>query len=163
MSGQTEHDLLDFFCPIDISSESRAQAFLWLCYHYLEGPTENPFSDEYSLEHPNKVPKLHILSPEESLLENVDPPDEKEWGERMTKQRREFMANKDKTPDPGAEGSQGPKGKEKAKGPGRGRGGGRKKGEKKAASAQSRDLRPKPSVDDEDELMSEGSCSIFSR
>ncbi|KAK7694486.1 hypothetical protein QCA50_001672 [Cerrena zonata] len=162
LSGQTEHDLLDFFCPIDISSESRAQAFLWLCYHYLEGPTENPFSDEYSLEHPNKVPKLHILSPEESLLENVDPPDEKEWGERMTRQRREFMANKDKTPDPGAEGSQGPKGKEKAKGPGRGRGGGRKKGEKKAASAQSRDLRPKPSVDDEDELMSEASLPVSS-
>lgn len=118
------------------------------------------------MEHPSKVPKLHILSPEESLLENVDTPEEKAWGVRMTIQRREFMAKKDKTPEPGAEGSQGPKGKEKAKGPGRGRGGGRKKTEKKAipmSTVQSRDLLPRPSADEEDELMSEGNYNMFPR
>lgn len=148
---------MDFFCPIDISSESRAQAFLWLCYNYLEGPTENPFADDYSLEHANKVPKLHILSPEESLLENVDPQEEKEWGERMQTQRKEFMANKDKTPEPGTEV---PKVKEKPKGPGRGRGGGRKKKVAVVPTVQSRDLLPRPPLDDDDEIMSEGSSNL---
>lgn len=86
-------------------------------------------------------------------MENVDPPDEKEWGEKMTLQRKEFMANKDKTPEPGAEGSQGAKGKERARGRGRG---GRKKSEKKVAASLSQSHVLPKAEEDEDEIMSEG-------
>ncbi|KAI0785991.1 hypothetical protein C8Q75DRAFT_808782 [Abortiporus biennis] len=88
-------DFLDFFCPINISSESRARAILWLCYHYLEAPSVNPFDDDYSRSHPGKTPKLTVLSNDEFLLENVDPPEERAWGEKMLQQRKTFMATKD--------------------------------------------------------------------
>ncbi len=90
-------DLSDFFSPINVSSESRARAFLWLCYHYHESPLPNPFDDEYSRRHPGQVPTLESLSPEEAKLENMDTPEEKEWGLRMKEQRRIFMENKDKS------------------------------------------------------------------
>lgn len=38
-------DFLDLFTPVHISSESRARAFLWLCYHYHEAPSDNPYAD----------------------------------------------------------------------------------------------------------------------
>ncbi|KAI0082193.1 hypothetical protein K474DRAFT_1612014, partial [Panus rudis PR-1116 ss-1] len=114
-ASQTNYDIQDFFCPINISSESRARAFLWLCYHYLEGSGPNPFADSFADANPGKIPRLEILSEEEMLLENVDPPDEKEWGEKMSSQRKEFMANKDKEPEPGAEGEDGAKPKLKPK------------------------------------------------
>ncbi|CCM02787.1 uncharacterized protein FIBRA_04896 [Fibroporia radiculosa] len=93
------YDFLDFFTPIHISSESRARAFLWLCYHYHEAPSYNPFSDDHANTHPGQIPSLAVLSPEEAALENVDPPDEIEWGWKMTRQRREFMENKAKEGD----------------------------------------------------------------
>jgi len=93
-------DFLDFFTPIHISSASRARAFLWLCHHYHEGTSYNPFSDDHANAHPGQIPSLVILSPEEAAQENVDPPDEREWGERMTLQRKEFMENKLKEEDP---------------------------------------------------------------
>ncbi|CAL1696159.1 unnamed protein product [Somion occarium] len=169
-ASQTNYDLLDFFCPINISSESRGRAFLWLCYHYLEGPNPNPFADEFALANPGKTPRLRILSAEETLLENVDPSSEKEWGERMTIQRREFVANKDKPPVPGEEGSIEPKHKEKAKPApkvrgGRGGRGGRKSrpGPQSASTSQNREILPRLTMADEmlsnnqDELMSEAS------
>lgn len=130
---QSKYDLLDFFCPISLSSESRARALLWLFYHYLEAPSHNPFSDDFASEHPGKIPRLETLSDEEMLLENVDPLDEREWGQQMTQQRLVFMANKDKTPEAPGEDAQPEqtKPKTKSKGPGRGVGGGRKKRELK--------------------------------
>ena len=89
-------DLLDFFCPVHISSESRARAFLWLCHHYYEGTTPNPFDDAQSRKKPGLIPVLETLSLEEAALENVDTAEEKAWGEKMTAQRKIFMANKDK-------------------------------------------------------------------
>ena len=77
------------------SSESRARAFLWLLYHYHEAPSPNPFDDEQSRRHPGLVPHLEPLSAEEASLENVDTPDEKAWGAKMSDQRRIFLANKD--------------------------------------------------------------------
>ncbi|KAI0702487.1 hypothetical protein BC835DRAFT_1500935 [Cytidiella melzeri] len=90
------YELQDFFTPINISSESRARAFLWLCHHYYEGSSPNPYDDTYSEQHPGIIPKLYPLSAEEAQLENVDTPDEKAWGEKMTSQRALFLETKDK-------------------------------------------------------------------
>jgi hypothetical protein len=84
----------DIFVPGTFSSASRAQAFLWLCYHYLESVSipGNPFADEYSKKHPGKAPWLRCLSPEELALENVDTSEEIAWGLEMGARRQEFIA-----------------------------------------------------------------------
>lgn len=89
-------DLLDFFSPVHISSESRARAFLWLCFHYYEATSPNPFEDPQSQQKPGRIPPLESLSPEEAQLENVDTPEELAWGEKMQAQRKIFVENKDK-------------------------------------------------------------------
>jgi len=113
-------EFLDLFLPIQVSSSSRARAFLWLIYHYLElpsssvsssvgdddydgdgtsVPTTNPFADKHALLHPGKIPLLKMLTPEEMELENVDEEEEKLWGEKMLSQRKEFQAKMDKAKD----------------------------------------------------------------
>lgn len=87
----TSFDFLDLFTPIKVSSRSRANAILWLCYHYLEAPTPNPFADEQANKNPGKMPALIVLSVEQAAAENVDTPDEVEWGQKMYSQRKEFM------------------------------------------------------------------------
>lgn len=142
---------MDFFSPIPISSETRARAFLWLCYHYYEAPSQNPFDDEYSRGHHGIIPTLEPLSAEEALLENLDTPEEKEWGEKMTAQRRLFMETKDKMLPPGehSNDSQEPESSTSASkqkgsragrggGQGRGRGGRRQKGRGAALTADTR-------------------------
>ncbi|KAI0732247.1 hypothetical protein C8Q72DRAFT_817983 [Fomitopsis betulina] len=85
-------DFLDLFLPVNLSSASRAKAFLWLMFHYLQGPDRpNPFDDDYSRASPGKVPRLRHLSNEEMARENVDPPDEIEWGKKMSAQRSKFL------------------------------------------------------------------------
>lgn len=81
---------------MNVSSESRARALLWLCHHYSEGTTPNPFDDPKSHKKTGLIPPLELLSAEEAVLENVDTPEEKEWGEKMTAQRKIFMENKDR-------------------------------------------------------------------
>ncbi|EMD41734.1 hypothetical protein CERSUDRAFT_90308 [Gelatoporia subvermispora B] len=92
----TQFDFLDFFTPIPISSETRARAFLWLVFHYHEAPAHNPFSDEHSEKNPDKVPALTELTTEGVAAENVDPPDEKEWADKMTRQRAQFVESKER-------------------------------------------------------------------
>ena len=85
-------EFLDLFLPVNISSASRAQAFLWMVYRYLSPPdTENPFDDEYSRAHPGKAPRLLTISREEMLQENQDPEDEVDWGRRMSQMRSKFL------------------------------------------------------------------------
>ncbi|KAH7883773.1 hypothetical protein F5I97DRAFT_1930008 [Phlebopus sp. FC_14] len=85
-------NFLDLFLPINISSADRARAFLWLVYHYLEGPDQlNPFDDDHSRQNPGKVPRLPRLSDAEMPEENVDTPEEIEWGEVMSAQRNMFL------------------------------------------------------------------------
>ena len=85
-------ELLDLFLPINISSASRAKVFLWLVYRYLSPPEAvNPFDDDWSRQHPGKAPKLVTISRQEMLQENVDPPDEQEWGKRMSTMRSKFL------------------------------------------------------------------------
>ncbi|PCH33484.1 hypothetical protein WOLCODRAFT_63957 [Wolfiporia cocos MD-104 SS10] len=100
---------------------TRSRAFLWLCYHYYEASSTNPFADEYANSHPEQVPELVPLTPEKAAEENVDPPDEREWGEHMTQTRKDFMAHKAREEEHDAElpADQ----RERARGRGRGRGG----------------------------------------
>ncbi|GJE85975.1 hypothetical protein PsYK624_020550 [Phanerochaete sordida] len=127
--SDTELDFLDFFSPVNLSSESRARAFLWLCYHYYEGTLPNPFDYPKAHKTPGQIPPLEFLSPEEAALENVDSPEEKEWGEKMTAQRKVFMENKDKLDklDEGAQDQDAPKDRNGKRG-GRGRARGVRKG-----------------------------------
>ncbi|OAX44814.1 hypothetical protein K503DRAFT_852379 [Rhizopogon vinicolor AM-OR11-026] len=85
-------NLLDLFLPINIASADRARAFLWLMFHYLEGPEQpNPYDDDYSRQHPGKVPWLRRLSEEAMEQENVDTPEEIEWGKSMSEMRNIFL------------------------------------------------------------------------
>ena len=85
-------EFLDLFLPINLSSASRAKVFLWLMFHYLQGPDKpNPFDDDYSRTNPPKVPRMYSLTREEQAQENVDPPDEIEWGKRMSTMRSKFL------------------------------------------------------------------------
>ncbi|KAI5991619.1 hypothetical protein EDD15DRAFT_2368962 [Pisolithus albus] len=71
-------NFLDLFLPMKISSADRAKAFLWLMFHYLEGPDQpNPYDDDYSRQNPGKVPRLRRLSDAEMAEENVDTENEK--------------------------------------------------------------------------------------
>jgi Ino eighty subunit 1 len=85
-------DFLDLFLPINLSSVSRARAFLWLIFHYLSEPdAPNPFDDECSRQNPGKVPRLQNISREEMERENQDPAEEIQWGRRMSAMRSKFL------------------------------------------------------------------------
>ncbi|KAI0374335.1 hypothetical protein BV20DRAFT_961469 [Pilatotrama ljubarskyi] len=90
----TSVDFLDLFTPVPISSESRARAFLWLCYHYHEAPSENPFSDEHADGNPDRAPRLIALTPQQAAAENVDTQEENQRGVDMTDIRRRFLETK---------------------------------------------------------------------
>jgi Ino eighty subunit 1 len=85
-------EFVDLFLPISISSAARAKAFLWMIFHYHEGPNlANPFADDHASHHPGKVPWLYRLSREEQTQENIDPPEELEWGRKMAQARSRFL------------------------------------------------------------------------
>jgi len=85
-------NFLDIFLPGNLSSMDRAQVFLWLMFHYLESPAaQNPFHDEHSRNNPGKVPVIRRLSDAEMEMENVDTPEEVEWGNKMSNLRNEFL------------------------------------------------------------------------
>ena len=80
------------FLPVNLSSVSRARAFLWLIFHYLSEPdAPNPFDDDWSRQNPSKVPRMQSLSRDEMARENQDPPEEIEWGKRMSNMRSKFL------------------------------------------------------------------------
>jgi len=97
---------LDIFLPKKKSSVDRAKAFLWLIFHYLESPTaQNPFDDDWSQQNSGKIPLIRTLTDAEFDLENVDTPEETEWGKKMTDQRNSFLKkivtnNTDAAPTP---------------------------------------------------------------
>jgi Ino eighty subunit 1 len=87
----TQIELLDIFLPSKYSSSSRAQLFLWLCYHYLQstdGPdpeahgrdTSNPFSNQAEPGHP---PALVLLTNEEAAHENVETEEDRAITQQM--------------------------------------------------------------------------------
>ncbi|KAI0348686.1 hypothetical protein BDW22DRAFT_1350940 [Trametopsis cervina] len=85
-------EFLDLFLPINLSSLSRAKAFLWIVFHYLSAPNSvNPFDDDWSRQRPGKVPRMISLSREDMARENQDPADEIEFGRRMSGLRSKFL------------------------------------------------------------------------
>lgn len=90
-------DFFDIFIRTTLSSKSRATAFLWMVWWYLESDfspedaMRNPFGTGQSGDDsgvPIKVPAFEILSEDEAALENVDTPEEIAFG-RAKKVERE--------------------------------------------------------------------------
>ena len=93
-------DFVDLFMKTDLSSESRAKAFLWLCFNYLESSTTSHLSDHHNdaviinpFGDPRKDGKPYLvrLDPNEVALENVDPPEEIKLAEDLLQIRASFV------------------------------------------------------------------------
>lgn len=127
--------------PVAYSSASRARAFLWLCYHYVESIsfTENPYADDYSKKHHGRTPFLTPLTPEEMALENVDSPEELTAGLVMADRRKEFSAKIKEQSESKAQAKEREKEKEKERGIGSvaNKSPGRRESAKLAASTRS--------------------------
>lgn len=94
------HDFYDLIMSTNISSKSRATAFLWLMWFYLEsdfteeGADENPFGPgvDYGVDVRNQgVPRFKVLSPEEEALENIDTQEENEYGLAKMRERKRII------------------------------------------------------------------------
>lgn len=94
------HEFHDLIMKTHYSSESRARAFLWLMWFYLEsdfteeGCDENPFGAgvDYGLDVANQgVPPLEPLTEEQSAAENVDTPEEVEFGREKQRMRAKIL------------------------------------------------------------------------
>jgi len=99
-------DFFDLVMRSNLSSKSRATAFLWLMWWYLESDftkesaERNPFGsgqygptdDPATAENPFKCPPFDFLSPEQEALENVDTEEEKTFGEIKRKERITILA-----------------------------------------------------------------------
>lgn len=95
--GREFHDLI---MKTNLSSKSRARAFLWVTWFYLEsdfteeGCIENPFGEgvDYGVDVANQgVPVLDDMSAEEEASENVDTPDEVEFGKTKQAMRKKII------------------------------------------------------------------------
>ncbi|KAK0887301.1 hypothetical protein LTR02_017351 [Friedmanniomyces endolithicus] len=99
-------DFFDLVMRGSLSSASRARAFLWLIWWYLESDfgyedsQANPFgkgqlddSDESTDLLPLKVPSLESLTEEQAALENVDTEEEERFGEVKRKERIAILAS----------------------------------------------------------------------
>ena len=116
VSEQHFVDKVDFFdlaMRPTISSKSRARAFLWLMWWYLESDftreatANNPFGPgswregqdkENPWELPVVVPPLEHITEEEGDAENVDTEVEKEFAEKMTAERKRLNAENENAP-----------------------------------------------------------------
>lgn len=117
-----DRDFYDLLMKDDISSATRARAFLWLLWFYLEsdfteeGAEENPFGAgvDYDVDVRNQgVPLLRMLNPEEEAAENLDPPEEIEFG-KVKQQERKRIIETDQVTLPPEAGSAKRPGKTKA-------------------------------------------------
>jgi len=95
-----QHDFYDLIMRTSISSESRARAFLWLMWFYLEsdfteeGADENPFGAgvEYDPQIKNQgVPRFDYLNEEQEEAENIDTPEEVEYGQAKMRERKRII------------------------------------------------------------------------
>ncbi|EJC98698.1 uncharacterized protein FOMMEDRAFT_149067 [Fomitiporia mediterranea MF3/22] len=94
-------EFTDLFQPVPVPSAERGRAFLWVVFHYLESAaTPNPFSDPPPEEGDSSseskdirpmAPRMHRVDPSMLVNENVDLPEEKEYGEKMSEHRRQFL------------------------------------------------------------------------
>ncbi|KAI7218688.1 hypothetical protein KC333_g3435 [Hortaea werneckii] len=99
-------DFFDLVMRSSLSSSSRARAFLWLIWWYLESDfsyedsQRNPFGqgqygegEEGPGALPVKVPPLESLTEEQAAQENLDTEDEKIFGEVKRKERIAILAS----------------------------------------------------------------------
>ncbi len=99
-------DFFDLAMRSTISSKSRAEAFLWLMWWYLESNftkedgLNNPYGPGQYKESedpddpdvvPLLVPELVNITPEEGDKENEDPEEEIAFGEKMREERKRIM------------------------------------------------------------------------
>ena len=102
-------DFFDLVMRATLSSRSRAKAFLWLVWYYLEGDfsveaaEQNPFGrgqhGEGTGGMPLKVPPFEHLTEEQANLENVDTESEKAYGEKKRLERKRILVE-DETAGP---------------------------------------------------------------
>lgn len=104
---QPPRDFFDLVMRPNLSSRSRATAFLWLMWWYLESDfskedaLNNPFGpgqygaadDAVASSLPIKCPPFEFLTPEQEAAENVDTPEEQEFGEQKRKERTVILAS----------------------------------------------------------------------
>ncbi|KAF2876516.1 hypothetical protein BDV95DRAFT_560955 [Massariosphaeria phaeospora] len=100
-------DFFDLVMRPNLSSRSRATAFLWLMWWYLEGDFSkeaalaNPFGpgqygpsdDPVTTDMPIKCPAFDFLTPDNESYENVDTVEEKNFGEIKRKERIAILAS----------------------------------------------------------------------
>lgn len=95
-----QREFHDLIMKTHYTSESRAKAFLWLMWFYLEsdfteeGCEENPFGPgvDYGLDVANQgVPRLTQMTPAEQAKENVDTEEEMEFGRAKQKMRAKIL------------------------------------------------------------------------
>jgi Ino eighty subunit 1 len=99
-------DFFDLVMRPSLSSASRARAFLWLIWWYLEsdfsfeasqanpfGPGQDGEGEEGTDALPLKVPPLESLTEEQADEENVDTVEEKHFGEVKRKERIAILAS----------------------------------------------------------------------
>jgi Ino eighty subunit 1 len=99
MHFDVPRDFFDLVMKESLSSASRAKAFLWLMWWYLESDfsreaaLKNPYGpgragkDAPADEMPVKCPQFEFLTDEQAALENVDTQFEKEFGEIKRQER----------------------------------------------------------------------------
>lgn len=95
--GREFHDLI---MKTNLSSKSRARAFLWIMWFYLEsdfteeGCWENPFGEgvDYGVDVANQgVPRMEELSKEEEAEENIDTQEEVVFGKGKQAMRKKII------------------------------------------------------------------------
>ncbi|KAG5363440.1 Ino eighty subunit 1 [Yarrowia sp. B02] len=93
-----QFEFCDLIMDSNLSSASRAQAFLWLAWAFLETNLEeeellqNPFGSSTT------IPELVELLPHEAELENVDTEEEKEFAQQMRAVREEYIESVSQSP-----------------------------------------------------------------
>ncbi|KAL3468364.1 hypothetical protein BJX64DRAFT_3098 [Aspergillus heterothallicus] len=101
-------DFFDLVMRSTLSSQSRANAFLWLMWWYLESDfsreaaMNNPFGPGLEGEGtgglPLKVPAFEILTEEQANEENVDTQAEIDYGEEKRLERKRILEEEEPTP-----------------------------------------------------------------
>jgi Ino eighty subunit 1 len=96
-----EGEFHDLIMKTNYTSGSRANAFLWLMWMYLEsdfteeGCDENPFGPgvDYGNDVANQgVPRMTEMTAEEEALENIDPQEEVDFGREKQSHRAKIIA-----------------------------------------------------------------------
>ncbi|KAK5662954.1 hypothetical protein OQA88_6366 [Cercophora sp. LCS_1] len=95
-----QREFHDLIMKTNYTSRSRARAFLWIMWFYLEsdyteeGCEENPFGPgvDYGLDVANQgVPVMEEMTPEEEAQENVDPQEEIDFGYAKQRMRAKII------------------------------------------------------------------------